>query len=164
MIMQTTDPNRPLQGHLQGIGFFDGMYDNIRVTNNVVIVTQYHGIALYGVRNAFVANNTVVGSDNPWLAVVSHKDGTPSTATVINNLTGDLRFDDTGTFEVSNNMEISNHQDHFLIYDPTNQIYDLRLKATSSAINAGSSNGAPTADILGNVRDSQPDCGAYEAQ
>ncbi len=40
--------------------------------------------------------------------------------------------------------------------------FDARLTAGSPAIDAGTPNGAPADDILGRLRDSRPDIGAYE--
>src|SRR5262249_21302519 len=39
---------------------------------------------------------------------------------------------------------------------------DLRLSYSSSAIHAGTTTGAPAADLLGNPRGSNPDAGAYQ--
>lgn len=43
----TGDPSHPLICNLQGIGLFDGFYENTRITNNVVSVSAYHGISIY---------------------------------------------------------------------------------------------------------------------
>ena len=75
--------NHPLRASLQGIGMFDGFYDNFRISNNVVSVTSHHGISVYGGRAESDLNNTVVqqsGNPNniPWIGVFNHKNGTPS--------------------------------------------------------------------------------------
>ena len=44
---------------MQGISIFDGKWDGLTVTNNVVVTNTWHGIALYGISNAVVINNTI---------------------------------------------------------------------------------------------------------
>ena len=84
--------NNPLNGSLQGIGCFDGMFDNWIVENNVIISNTYHGISFYGMTNSKIANNTVIDQvpdDNvsPWILITDHKDGTESAnCSVFNNI------------------------------------------------------------------------------
>ena len=82
--------NTPSYGdNLQGISIFDGKWDGVVVSNNVVIDNTWHGIALYGVANAVVVNNTVVPSDpqkHPtWIMIHDLKDKTPSKNVVVRN-------------------------------------------------------------------------------
>ncbi len=75
--------DHPLHGTLQGIGLFDGFYKNVYIHNNLVVSSQYHGIALYGGRNGHITNNTVLHSDLrggqfPWITVKPHKNSQPS--------------------------------------------------------------------------------------
>ncbi|MCK5788050.1 MAG: hypothetical protein KAH32_03570, partial [Chlamydiia bacterium] len=50
----------PLLGHdCQGIGAFDGWFDNILIENNLVVIDHWHAISLYGARNCKIINNTV---------------------------------------------------------------------------------------------------------
>ncbi|WP_235900025.1 right-handed parallel beta-helix repeat-containing protein [Tritonibacter aquimaris] len=79
----TGQVDHPLHGTLQGIGLFDGFYKNVRIENNLVLSTQYHGIALYGARKGSILNNTVLhpylrSGKFPWIMVKPHKNGTPS--------------------------------------------------------------------------------------
>ena len=75
--------------YMQGISIFDGKWDGLTVVNNVVVTNHWHGIALYGVKNAMVANNTVVASDpgvHPtWIMVTKGKDGVPSSNAIVRN-------------------------------------------------------------------------------
>src|SRR5690606_12571794 len=55
-----TDPDREFAGSAQGIGCFDGFFEDWVIENNVVVVNHWHGITLLGARNVRVVNNTVV--------------------------------------------------------------------------------------------------------
>ena len=68
--------------YLQGISIFDGKWDGLTVTNNLVITNFWNGITLFGVANALVINNTVIATrpdKRPtWLSIAPAKDKTPS--------------------------------------------------------------------------------------
>lgn len=73
----------PYRAKLQGIGLFDGWYDDLKITGNRIAVTAYHGIAVYGGRGVQITGNTVVnGKGNkagyPWIGVFDKKKGPPS--------------------------------------------------------------------------------------
>ena len=74
---------------MQGISIFDGKWDSIEIVNNVVVTNIWHGIALYGVDNAKVINNTVLASRPAkfptWIMVHPAKDKTPSKHVVVRN-------------------------------------------------------------------------------
>ena len=152
------DPNQPLKETVQGIGFFDGWFDNFVIENNLLITDGYHGISLYGARNCKVVNNTVV--DTP-IKVYPHKDGSPGEGnTIRNNFAGLVSVTDNGISSgtvVENNIAGFVQSDHF--NNPS--VFDFSLKAGSSAINTGSAL-SPTTDITGYIRDATPDIGAYE--
>lgn len=65
--------NRGTGTAIQGIWIKDDLgnmpYQNVTVTNNVVVGAMYNGIALVGVQNATVSSNTVIGEvdQNSWL-------------------------------------------------------------------------------------------------
>ncbi|MDA3863428.1 MAG: right-handed parallel beta-helix repeat-containing protein, partial [Deltaproteobacteria bacterium] len=68
------DPQQPLRGPLQGIGCFDGFYEDWLVENNLVIVDHWHGITFLGAKNVKVRNNTVITADldterTPWIMI-----------------------------------------------------------------------------------------------
>lgn len=84
----TGAPDHPLRSQLQGIGLFDGIYENLTITNNLVSTTHYHGISVYGARGAKIVNNTVVNDRGlpglyPYIAVRPNRDGRPSTNVLI---------------------------------------------------------------------------------
>jgi hypothetical protein len=75
--------------NLQGISIFDGKWDGLTVTNNLVITNTWSGITLFGVANALVINNTVLATrpdKRPtWLSIARAKDKTPSQHVVVRN-------------------------------------------------------------------------------
>ncbi len=84
IIREWTGPaDHPLRCRLQGIGLFDGPYANFTIVNNVIAVTAYHGISVYGGQGTRILHNTVVNGDamtekHPWIMLSDHKDGTPA--------------------------------------------------------------------------------------
>ncbi len=86
----TANPSHPLRCYLQGIGMFDGFYDDLVIRNNVVSVRMGHGISVMGTRNAQITHNTVVQADGlpgnwPWIGVFDHKNGSLSTDVLVAN-------------------------------------------------------------------------------
>jgi parallel beta-helix repeat protein len=96
---------------LQGISIFDGSWDGVSVTNNVVITNTWHGIALYGVKNSNIINNTVIparpGKYMTWITVHPNKDKSPSANVVVrNNITGGLIIDGGENINVDHNIAL----------------------------------------------------------
>jgi len=83
-IINYENPNQPFRGTLQGIGCFDGMFEDWIVEKNIVKVDHWHGISLYGAINTIIRDNRVTdpnGKSNigpPWIMLREHKNGTPS--------------------------------------------------------------------------------------
>ncbi len=83
-IINFEDPNQPFKGTLQGIGCFDGMFEDWLVENNRIVVDHWHGISLYGAINTIIRGNIVTdpnGHENigpPWIMLRAHKNNTPS--------------------------------------------------------------------------------------
>jgi hypothetical protein len=144
-----TDPDRPFAGTAQGIGCFDGFFEDWVVENNLVIVNHWHGITFLGARNMRIVNNTVVdnrpGEDPgpPWIDVSAHKDSRASSNILIRN-----NLVQTITLEADDSTE-----DHNLLFDDPSELFvdaagfDLRLLPTAAAIDAGSSEEAPSLDL-----------------
>lgn len=169
VLIGSDDPNQPvaLRGDPQGIGMFDGFFENWIISNNVVAVNHWHGITLFGVRNTVVSNNTLTKQDlshpnSPWIRMVAHKDGRPSeNNTMVNNIYHNIVSNQDGPF--SNNIKLNTaalYDEHFVDW----QNNDFRLKPTSSLIDAGTSLGAPAIDVDGTPRPQGGgfDIGAYE--
>ncbi len=167
-IINFEDPNQPYRGNLQGVGLFDGMFENWLVENNLIITDHWHGISFYGAVNCKIINNTVVDNNNspepdPWIMVSDHKNGTPSSGVIVrNNIATDYSL--TGGYTEDHNIEITMNQAPTYFINPSGGIGDYHLINTSPAVNAGSGNGAPNIDKDGVVRPqgSGFDIGCYE--
>lgn len=164
-IINYEDPNQPHRGALQGIGCFDGLYEDWLIENNVVIVDHYHGITLGGAVGCRIINNTVLdpnpGRPGPAaIRVGNHKNGTPSRDCVVrNNLSSALHVRGDN-MKVDHNLTIDQPEKFFV--DASR--YDLRLREDSPAIDAGTAELAPENDIQGTRRPQGDavDVGAYE--
>ena len=167
-IYEWTGPPNPLSCLLQGIGMFDGFYDDLTIINNVVSANQYHGISVYGARRALIANNTVVNSTGqpgvtPYIAVFDHKNGAhPVDILVANNLAMSIR----GTASTERNVVFI---DNSAIVSPMAEFqnalaFDYRPLAGSIYIDTGDAASGPLTDVRGNARPIGKgiDRGAYE--
>ena len=178
-IINFEDPNQPFRCQLQGIGLFDGMFENWTIANNLLVVDHFHGITVMGGIDVKLLNNTVVEArpgqpGPPWVTVVAHKDGTPGSGNVVaNNLAPSFNergFDD-GRFKLDPQATEFTHN---LRFDDANLVFrrpeegDFRLRANSPAVDAGTLElGADFVldhDLDGRERPqgSLPDVGAFE--
>jgi len=175
IIIGTTDFDNPLAGSPQGIGCFDGFFDNWVVENNLVIVDHYHGISFYGMSNSIIAHNTVIdqiegNKTSPWILITKHKDGRPSVnCRAVNNLVErSLGLCETCSNEnnlVLQKTEIKEYDSLFVNPDA----FDYHLRSNSAAdsllINQGIMDeqiNSCRVDAEGTARDASPDLGAYE--
>jgi len=170
MILEWAGPSgHPLRCTLQGIGLFDGPYQDLKITNNVVSVASYHGISVYGGMDVSIVHNTVVNSypDSsetfPWIRVDDRKSGEPARrVTVTNNLS--MGFSNASSanlpaFRLSNAHVV---RPSAMFADAGAQNYALR--SDSPAIDAGQALSIPSFDIVGQNRSlgAAPDLGAFE--
>jgi hypothetical protein len=160
-----TDPHLSFRNEdTQGITEFDGQWNNYNVINNVVVTSHWHGISIYGATNVNVINNTVF-SDNAshvtWIGVFDSKKGAPPVNNIIrNNLAGQYNLPRAG-FTQDHNVAVSNPATAVVKFDRKSYVFDLRLKAGSPAIGAGTTTDAPATDIAGASRVPPIDTGAY---
>lgn len=161
-----TNPAQPYKAAMQGIGCFDGMFEDWVIENNVVVTDMWHGIALLGARNCRIENNTVAknpinaAARTPWIVIGPHKHGTASTGNVVrNNITPTLDIP-ASIAALDHNLVTSDYAAVFVDYTH----FDLHLRPGSPAINAGSAVDAPTVDRDGKPRVPPIDIGAYEAR
>jgi parallel beta-helix repeat protein len=163
------NPNTPFAGGFQGIGCFDGAYENWIIENNVILSDTYHGIALYGAINCRIVNNTVLDLDTsntvtPWILITDLKSGTPSQDCVVrNNLTASLNVssDTTNNIVVDRNIVVPKNPAAYFVNLAQ---FNVRLAAGSPAIDQGSASQAPAIDADGKPRPQGTafDVGAYE--
>ena len=162
IIVQTTVRDKPYDGFLQGIGFFDGPYRRLKIINNVVIIPSYNGITVYDAYDSWIVNNTVTGGKFPWIMIADSKRRPLSSNVIVrNNLSNriDLSIGAIG----DHNMLLGPDPGlHFVAYDPLSYTFDLRLKPTSRAVGAGSDRFAPQVDVEGAPRVPPIDIGAYQ--
>ena len=162
-IINNRDPGQPLKTKLQGIGCFDGMFEDWVVENNVICVDHYHGITLMGALNTRITNNTVVdtfsGGPGPaWIRISPHKSGTDGANNLVsNNLASNYNVEGLGT-RLTHNRVVNDPSKFFV--DP--RAFDFRLKADAPAIDKAQVGSAPPLDAGKRPRDAQPDQGAYE--
>ncbi len=178
IIIGTTNPAHPLAGNPQGIGCFDGMFDNWTVENNLVVSSTWHGISFYGLRNSAILNNTVIDLDStdnpvPWIMIHAHKDGTESSDNIIaNNIVANTVSGSGTKLTQADNYIIGKGNDalnDILFTDPDQFDYTLQDNATtrSEVIDQGQAREgyySSSYDLLGFSRDQRPDLGAYEAR
>lgn len=166
IIINTDDESRPLNGPMQGIGLFDGFFNDWIVANNVVNVNHWHGITFLGANNCQVINNTVldptpdITPGGSWIRIDDHKNGTPSSNCIVaNNVANQFVVDGLET----NNLILNTYSDYaanFVDYENT----DFHLLPSSVLIDAANPTYAPEDDLDGQPRPvgNNPDIGAYE--
>lgn len=166
---QGPNQQRPAFGcSLQGIGFFDGMFQDTRVENNVVRVSAYHGITIAGGLNTWIRHNTVLHSrepgnrKRPWIGLSPHKDGRPSVGgVVVNNYAVRMLHHDS-----TDQSKIYTAGNYWGSYPARDLVapYEDRFAPKSGAaiIDAGDTRYALPTDLFGRPR-LKPDIGAIEA-
>jgi parallel beta-helix repeat protein len=167
-IINYEDANQSYKGNLQGIGLFDGMFENWIVENNLIITDHWHGISFYGAINCKIINNTVVDNNNepepdPWIMVNDHKDGTPSSGVIVrNNIATDYSL--TGGYTADHNIEMTMNNASTYFVNPSGGTGNYHSIITSPAIDAGSSLNVPNTDKDGITRPQGNgfDIGCYE--
>jgi parallel beta-helix repeat protein len=168
LFISRTDPAQLLPSNPQGIGLFDGYYQDWRIENNIIASRTSHGIAIYGAIDCEVVNNTVVenpldaagGSTRPWIKIAPHKTRAQASSgnLVRNNISARPVDAVAGSSVVDHHHTTTAYGSYFL--DPAG--FDFSLKATSPARDAGNVESAPTVDITGGARAAPYDLGAHE--
>jgi len=140
-IQETTDPNRAFNADLQGISVFDGLYTNMLVTHNVVLTGAYHGIALFGPKDAVIERNTVVGivpGRKLWITAPPSKTGVVPVNTVVrNNIASTYVLDPAVTSENNPTVTTDEAPTKFVQFDLAKAAFDLHLLPTAGITGAG---------------------------
>ena len=168
-IINYEDPNQALLGSLQGIGCFDGFFNNWIVENNLIIVDHWHGISFYGANNCQIINNTVLDpSPNTtpgpaWIKIEDFNNTASSDCIIKNNVSNDLSINPNSNSEIGNNTLLTSYTDyniHFVDYANA----DFHLKENSYLIDNAELAASPPIDLDGVIRPQGPtsDIGAYE--
>ena len=161
-IIEWTGPkDHPLRCKLQGIALFRGPYRNWVISNNLIAVSAYHGIALYGGKNSEVVHNTVVQVDGvpgkaPWIMI---KDTGDTNGNLIAN-------NAAMTFKIPHNTAIE--RGNLKIGAPLQELVnvpgrDYRPRSGSALVGAADGAIGAQLDLAGRKRPARPAIGAFEA-
>ncbi|MCB2203865.1 right-handed parallel beta-helix repeat-containing protein [bacterium] len=168
IILNYTDPDQPLRGPLQGIGCFDGFYNDWVVENNLIVVDHWHGITFMGARNCRIINNTVldptpgVRPGPSWIQITDTKGGEKSSGCLVkNNVSNQFVVEDLP----NPNAVLRNISEYDLNFRNAATL-DFHLLPNSVLIDGADGIVAPPDDLDGNPRPTNgaPDIGCYEFQ
>ena len=124
-----------MNASVQGISVFDGEYSNLQVTRNVVIVSAYHGISMYGPVGALIAENTVAGIDpgqKTWISTPPRKTGEVPVNTVVrDNVAVSFVLDPAVTGSNNQTVSYAEAADNFVVFAPATATFDLHPKPGS---------------------------------
>ncbi len=165
VILERETPH-PLACILQGIGLFDGTFQDLTVESNLVAVRHPHGITAMGARNARLAGNTVLPAEGatmgpPWITITKHKDGTPSDGAIEGNLAGSLNLE--GFDERKRRTDPSRIRlwGNVILPDPRSALEGGRIPLEGGPAHDVGWPDAPP-DLTGRRRDEAADAGALE--
>jgi hypothetical protein len=169
------DPNN---NYLQGIDEFDGLWQDVTVTNNLVITQNvWHGIAFYGVNNCKIINNTVIDANAPgskyytWIGIFQAKAAygaqKPINNVVRNNVAMYMAPGSFPTTVADHNIvaKYGTATDPSKLYvadDPSAYRYNAHPLPNGPLVGAGSPTLAPPYDIDGFKRVPPITVGAYD--
>jgi Right handed beta helix region len=157
-VIRQVDPNLPFPNLLQGIDAFNSDWENVTVTNNVVITSACYGISYQGLQNGLIANNTVLmdgliatpGGCKPQVSV-----GAGSTNVAVrNNLANSIAVDNRQAgVEADHNLGLSTANPTFFWYvngaaqyygNPGTYLNSNIIAAGGTAAEFGATNFDPT--------------------
>jgi hypothetical protein len=151
-------PGHPLRCTMQGISLFNGPYRNWIISNNLVAVSAFHGIALFGGQSSEIVNNTVVQIDGtpgiaPWIALK----GNVKNNIVANNAAMKFHLPPGAALE-RNNFVIGSPQQIFMSVPQR----DFRPKPGSPLVGRADPSFGDKHDLAGRPRPGRPAIGALE--
>lgn len=154
----------PLRCSLQGIGMFDGMFEDIVIRNNLVEVSAPHGIAVAGGRRVEIVHNTVINNRRPhpkfpWISINPHKNGTPALDGLIaNNIAATLDYPRAARFRITASGNLLGVAPVRIFVDPARG--DFRPRRGGPADGRADPAHVPPTDLFGHPRRQRPDIGA----
>lgn len=171
ILINNEDPNQPFIAEMQGLGCFDGPFNDWIVENNLVFVNNWNGITLGGANNAKIVNNTVL-DPTPLtgnitasrITIRNDNAGNPSTNCIVkNNVMNQFLVLHGNVVISSNNLEIPATSDYIANFVDYNNM-DFHLLSTSVLVDAADDSVAPNTDIEGVSRPqgTSSDIGCYE--
>ncbi len=167
VIIGWTGPEKhPLRGKLQGIGLFDGRFENVTIQNNLVLVNHYHGISLYDGFDSKIVNNTVAYLSGPpqrfpWIKLGSKRKNPEAYRHVL--IANNAAMSYSGSGDALKRNVVTKYIYKF--YEDPSKL-NFEPKEGSPLIGAGLAEFAPGRDILGRERakTGRVTLGAFEAQ
>ncbi|MCB0407002.1 MAG: right-handed parallel beta-helix repeat-containing protein, partial [Bdellovibrionales bacterium] len=137
-ILDRTSSTRLFLTDYQGISIFDGLFKDVTIRKNILLVGAWHGISMYGVDGAVIENNTVLTTSGKslWIGAFNSKQGVPPKNIVVKNNIA-TKIDNKLYTVDQNNYSVTNPQNHFVKFDVTNGQYDLHLKPSSPLYGKG---------------------------
>ncbi len=175
-LISNDSPGQLFAADAQGIGMYDGFYEDFIIENNLIVSPTTHGITLTGAINCKIINNTVVsnplGNVSSPIRVLPHKNRTEGYGNIVRNNICSAIGDHSlftnpaekiygGVTADHNIKNLTSAMSYDLFVNPGD--FNYRLKSTAvSAIDAGSADLSPTIDLNKYPRDASPDIGAYE--
>lgn len=147
---ETTNPARSFNASMQGISVFDGLITHLKVVDNVVLCSAYHGIAGYGIADGLIEHNTVANNSTngnaTWILVPPAKDNTaPKNDVVQNNVAVSFPGPQAGV-TYTNDIVVATPTDVFTVFDRTQAKYDLTPKPGSVLDGKGAGSSLLTAN------------------
>lgn len=169
-ILSHTNPNQfsNLLSFNQGIGCFNGLFQDWIVENNLIVIEDYHGISFFAANNCKIVNNTIIENSLnlettlnkvPYIRLDSNGLGVTSAGNVVrNNITPRIEPVSYSGNTIDTNIISNSYTSVFIDYFN----FDFHLKNGSSAIGTGSTVNTPLIDLEQQPRVIPFDIGCYK--